>query len=284
MPSIAQMLATAQGALSVNSKCGGDGARLDAEVLLAHVLRKDRAYLYTWPEQQIPTREQHQYMALVTQRVQGMPIAYLCGQRSFWSLDLAVNHSTLIPRPETELLVETALRLCSATAARVIDLGTGTGAIALALAKERPHWQLTACDKYPGAMALLRRNLQAQGFNNVHCVQSDWFEQIADRDFDLVISNPPYVDEADPHLQQGDVRFEPRTALVSAQQGLADIIHLCEQAQWHLQPGGWLLLEHGYQQGAAVRQLMQQQGYENISTLPDLNQHERITIGSKAHG
>lgn len=256
-----------------------DSARLDAELLLAKVLDKPRSYLLTWPERLVTEDQLQQFEQLLGAREQGQPIAYLLGQREFWSLPLAVDESTLIPRPETEHLVDAVLGLNLPVNANVVDLGCGTGAIALALKSERPQWQVEAVERDPRAVALAKRNAeQLQLAIVVH--QGDWFEPLPGAaQFDVVVSNPPYIDVTDPHLQQGDVRFEPRSALVAAQQGLADLAQLIEQAPTYLRAGGWLLLEHGWQQGSAVRALFQQRGYQQVSSQRDYAKLERITIG-----
>ena len=186
---------------------------------------------------------------------------------------------TLIPRPDTELLVETALELQPATPAKVLDLGTGTGAIALALAGDRPAWQVTAVDRVEEAVALAERNRQRLGLGNVQVRVSHWFDSLGDERFDLIVSNPPYIADADPHLVAGDVRFEPSSALVAGADGLDDLRVIIAQAPQHLQPGGWLLLEHGYDQAAAVRALLADQGFDEVASRKDLGSHERITLG-----
>lgn len=256
-----------------------DSARLDAELLLAKVLDKPRSYLLTWPERQVSLEQQQQFEQLLSAREQGQPVAYLLGQREFWSLSLAVNDSTLIPRPETEHLVEAVLALQLPKQARVVDLGCGTGAIALALKSERPQWQITAVERDARALALAQHNAEQLGLVLEFCA-SDWFSALpVAQQFDVVVSNPPYIDAADPHLQQGDVRFEPRSALVAEQHGLADLAQLIAQAPSYLRSGGWLLLEHGWQQGAAVRQLFEQQGYKQVSSQHDYAKLERISSG-----
>lgn len=260
---------------------GSDTPRLDLELLLAHVLVKDRTWLYTWPEKELTREQVAAFEALLDERKRGRPVAHLLGQREFWGLPLAVDDSTLIPRPDTETLVEAALALDLPEDARVLDLGTGTGAIALALANEQPRWQVTAVDFSPAAVALAERNRQTLGLANVQIRQSDWFAAVSARDFHLIVSNPPYIDAEDPNLAEGDVRFEPLSALVAGQQGLADIDHLIHAAREHLLPGGWLLLEHGYTQGEAVRALLQQAGYQAVSTHRDFGDNERISGGQR---
>jgi len=256
-----------------------DSARLDAEVLLAHVLGKDRTYLYTWSDKTLSTEQARRFDRLLARRQQGEPVAYLIGEREFWSLTLKVDPSTLIPRPDTELLVEQALELLPTSPRRVVDLGTGTGAIALALASERPKWQLLALDKSADAVALARENCERCGLDNVEVLQSDWFAAVGEQQFDLVVSNPPYIDPVDPHLQQGDVRFEPLSALIADDAGLADIRTIARQSRDYLKAGGWLMLEHGFEQGSAVREILQAGGYREVRTCRDLAGLERVTLG-----
>ncbi len=209
----------------------------------------------------------------------GEPVAYILGQQGFWKIDLEVAPHTLIPRPDTELLVETALELQPASPAKVLDLGTGTGAIALALASDRPAWQVTAVDRVEEAAALAERNRQRLGLGNAQVRVSHWFDSLAGERFDLIVSNPPYIAAADPHLVAGDVRFEPSSALVAGADGLDDLRVIAAQAPAHLLPGGWLLLEHGYDQAAAVRALLAEQGFIEVASRTDLGGHERITLG-----
>lgn len=256
-----------------------DSPRLDIEVLLGHVLQKSRTYLFTWPEYLLSKEEYQSFEALFSRRLQGEPVAHLTGSREFWSLSLSVSPVTLIPRPDTELLVEVALQLPLPDSARVIDLGTGTGAIALALASERPAWQVVAVDAVGDAVALADTNRRRLGLLNVDICQSDWFAALGDLCFDLVVSNPPYIDAADPHLQQGDVRFEPMSALVAEACGLADLETIIQQAPAHLNRGGWLLLEHGWQQAQAVREMMLAEGFDGVETRRDLGGRDRATLG-----
>lgn len=206
-----------------------DSARFDAELLLCHVLDKPRSYLFTWPERELTEAQQSAFAALLARREAGEPVAYLIGQREFWGLPLEVSAATLIPRPDTETLVECALELLPEGPYRVADLGTGTGAIALALASERPAWQLVATDRVDAAAALARRNRDRLGLANVEILTGSWCEPLSGH-FEMILSNPPYIDPQDPHLSQGDVRFEPRSALVAAESGLADIRLIAEQA------------------------------------------------------
>lgn len=272
--SIADALATATRALSHS-----ESAKLDAEVLLAFCLERERIYLYTWPERQLTAAQTQQFEQLLAKRQQGMPVAHLVGEREFWSLPLHVNDSTLIPRPDTEVLVEQTLALNLADDAQVLDLGTGTGAIALALKSSKPHWHITAVDKSAAAVELARTNARALQLP-INCQISNWFSAIPANDkFDAIVSNPPYIDAEDPHLQQGDVRFEPRSALVADNQGLADIEHIISQAGAFLRANGWLLIEHGWNQAAAVRNLMASYKFEAVNSVRDYANLERITVG-----
>ncbi|MCF8979237.1 MULTISPECIES: peptide chain release factor N(5)-glutamine methyltransferase [Pseudomonas syringae group] len=255
-------------------------ARLDAELLLAAALGKPRSFLHTWPERIVSTEAALAFAGYLQRRRTGEPVAYILGQQGFWKLDLEVAPHTLIPRPDTEMLVEAALELVPAFApAQVLDLGTGTGAIGLALANDRQQWKITAVDRVPEAVALAERNRQRLQLDNAEVLNSHWFSALEGRQFDLIISNPPYIAETDPHLSMGDVRFEPGSALTSGPDGLDDLRTIISEAPVHLSPGGWLLLEHGYDQGPAVRELLIRHGFERIQTRRDLGEHERITFG-----
>ena len=253
--------------------------RLDAELLLAQALGKSRGYLHTWPERELEASQHERYQAALARRRSGEPVAYILGRQGFWSLDLDVASHTLIPRPDTELLVETALALLPATPLQVLDLGTGTGAIALALACERPAWQVTGVDRVPEAVALAQGNGIRLQMANARFAESCWFSALAGQRFQLIVSNPPYIAAADPHLSQGDVRFEPSSALVAGSDGLDDIRLIIEQAPEHLLAGGWLLLEHGFDQAEAVRELLVQRGFATVESRRDLGGHQRISLG-----
>lgn len=261
-----------------------DSAQLDCELLLCYVLDVDRTWLRTWPEKPVSQSLEAKFCALLERRVQGQPIAYLVGSRGFWSMDLQVSQDTLIPRPETELLVELALNLRLPKKSHGLDLGTGTGAVALALAAERPDMNFIAVDYQVGAVSLANKNCQTLGLSNVNIFQSDWFDslQLTDNQFDLIVSNPPYISVNDPHLQQGDVRYEPNSALVSGVDGLDDLKKIITQSPLYLKSDGWLLLEHGFDQGPAVVRLMIEAGFQEVVTHKDYNQIDRVTLGQWA--
>ncbi|MGX5833639.1 peptide chain release factor N(5)-glutamine methyltransferase [Aeromonas piscicola] len=268
---------------------GGESPRADADVLLCHLLGCRRSYLMTWPERTLDAAQQARLQDWLSRRLNGEPIAHLIGEREFWSLPLKVSPATLIPRPDTEVLVEQALaRLPPRPASpdqapcALLDLGTGTGAIALALKSERPDADVWAVDRMPEAAALARANSAALGLP-ITVRDGSWFEPLSGAPrFGMIVSNPPYIDGADPHLAEGDVRFEPRSALVADEQGLADIRLIVAGAPAHLLPGGWLQLEHGWQQGEAVRQLLLQHGYSQVETVRDYGDNERVTLGRLA--
>lgn len=257
----------------------GETARLDAELLLAHVLNKPRSYLYTWPEQRLSQDQYTGFLLAIDQRAAGEPVAYLTGHREFWSLDLQVTTEVLIPRPETELLVEIALQLLPETTCKIADLGTGSGAIALALASERPDWNIIGTDISTAALNIARSNAKALNLETLEFVASHWFENLPKHNYQLIVSNPPYVANKDPHLHHGDVRFEPQIALKSGADGLQDLRQLISGAQEYLQPNGWLMLEHGYDQAKPITKLLVQAGFTSTKTYHDLAQQPRVTIG-----
>lgn len=262
----------------------GESPRADADVLLCHLLGCRRSYLMTWPERELDAAQQATLQAWLTRRLNGEPIAHLVGEREFWSLPLKVSPAALIPRPDTEVLVEQALTRIPQGPCAVLDLGTGTGAIALALKSERPEIDVWAVDRMADAAALARENSAALGLP-IEVRDGCWFEPLGepDRDntprFAVIVSNPPYIDGADPHLEQGDVRFEPRSALVADDAGLADIRHIVAHAPAYLLADGWLLLEHGWDQGEAVRQLLRDGGYREVATVRDYGDNDRVTLG-----
>ena len=260
----------------------GESPRADADALLCHLLDCRRSYLMTWPEHELDAAQQATLAGWLARRLNGEPIAHLIGEREFWSLPLKVSPATLIPRPDTEVLVEQALARLPGGPCALLDLGTGTGAIALALKSERPDADVWAVDRMPAAAALARTNSAALGLP-IEVRDGSWFAPLSDAPrFAMIVSNPPYIDGTDPHLHEGDVRFEPRSALVAEEQGLADIRLIVTQAPDHLVPGGWLLLEHGWDQGEAVRQLLLQQGYVQVETVRDYGDNERVTLGRLA--
>ncbi|MGL4429414.1 MAG: peptide chain release factor N(5)-glutamine methyltransferase [Silvania sp.] len=267
---------------AVSELSASDSPRRDAEILLGHVTGRARTYILAFAETVLTRDEESQLAELLARRKTGEPVAHLVGEREFWSLPLFVSAATLIPRPDTECLVEQALARLPASPARILDLGTGTGAIALALASERPDCQVTAVDVMPDAVALAQRNVDRLALPNITVVHSSWFSALADRQFETIVSNPPYIDEADPHLGEGDVRFEPRSALVAAGEGLADLSQIITDARKHLVSGGWLLLEHGWTQGEAVRALFLQAGYQQVETCRDYGGNDRLTLGKWA--
>lgn len=264
-----------QGAETLRS-CS-DTARLDSECLLTHCLSVQRSHLYAWPQQALSDTQCHSFEELLIRRLAGEPIAYIRGWQEFWSLCFAVGPGVLIPRPETELLVEQALSLGLGDNSTVLDLGTGSGCIALSLAAERANWQITGVDQSLEALAYAKRNREQQAAGNVELLQSNWFAQLAGQQFDLIISNPPYVAVGDQHLVQGDVQSEPVSALASGSQGLDDIVYIAAHARGFLTQGGTLMLEHGFDQAESVAELLQEHQYNNIQHYKDLQAHIRVT-------
>nr|WP_164083369.1 peptide chain release factor N(5)-glutamine methyltransferase [Stenotrophomonas pavanii] len=277
-PSLRQVVADA------SARLGGIDARHEAELLLLHVLERPRSWLFAHATDPLAAADQAAFETLLARRMAGEPVAYLTGRRGFWTLDLEVDPATLIPRPETELLVELALeRLPSDQSLQLADLGTGSGAIALALASERPQAQVLATDASPGALAVAARNAARHELPNVCFAEGghDWYAPLQGMRFDLIASNPPYIASDDPHLDQGDLRFEPASALTSGVDGLDDIRRIVDGGQAHLRPGGWLLIEHGWDQGAAIRALFDAAGFAEVQTAQDLEQRDRITLGRR---
>lgn len=259
-----------------------DSAKLDGQILLSFVIEKPISYLYTWPDTQLSQKQVKTFLALLKRRTLHEPIAYIVGEKEFWSMPFKVSPSTLIPRPDTEVLVETVL--CNHKIERIhcCDLGTGTGAIALALASERPLWLIDALDFNEDAVSLAKENAAILGFDKVSIYQSDWFSKVAiEKRFDVIVSNPPYIDKFDPHLVQGDVQYEPLSALVADNTGMKDFMTIAKNALSFLNPGGKIYFEHGYKQGVDVRKLLTGLAYQNVQTVNDYNGNERVTFGQR---
>ncbi len=256
--------------------------RLEAEILLAHVLGVDRSVLLAHPEAKLPVESKARFKDLISRRLEGAPVAYLIGNREFWSIDLEVSSDVLIPRPETERLVEAALNHIPGDAScRVADLGTGCGAIALALSRERPLASILATDVSTRALAVAQRNVNRAGATNIRLLACSWLEAIASPSFSVILSNPPYVRDSDPHLRQGDLPMEPRLALAGGPDGLSAIRIIVAGARFRLAKQGVLLLEHGFDQGPAVRGLLEDAGFRGIFSVNDYAGHERVTGGQR---
>lgn len=255
-----------------------DSASIDAELLMSHTIKKDRVFMFAHPEFQLSEHDAELFSKLVARREKGEPIAHIIQEKEFWSLPLKVNSHTLIPRPDTEVLVEKVLEFLPKQAVHVLDLGTGTGAIALAIAKERPDCTITAVDVIPEAVSLAKENANNLGIKNVVIGQSSWFSSVQGM-YSCIVSNPPYIDDADAHLNEGDVRFEPRSALVAGNHGFADIELIADQAKQYLLPGGGLFLEHGWKQGERVRQILANAGFRDVATCQDYGGNDRVTFG-----
>ncbi len=262
-------------------QAGGQlGNRLEAELLLAHALDVERAWLYAHGEAKPSQAQRVRFQALIERRRHGEPLAYMLGYREFYGRPFKVNQAVLIPRPETELLVDTALEIVRHPEATIVDVGTGSGCIALTLAAERPRWRVAAVDVSANALAVCRRNAELLQRPRVEMLQGDLLAPVAERRFHAIVSNPPYVAAGDPHLAQGDLRFEPDVALSAGDHGLGVIRRLIEQARHLLWPGGWLLIEHGYDQALPIQQLFAGAGFEQLSTRKDLADIERVTLGA----
>ena len=260
-------------------------AHLETQVLLAHVLECDRSWLIAHDQDLVNAAQRNLFQSLVTRRINGEPIAYLTGYREFWSLELKVSPEVLIPRPETELLIETVLKHIAkpkAATMNVADLGTGSGAIALALATELPNARIIATDTSIPALTLAAENAQRHALNNIDIVASDWCSALGAGQFQIICANPPYIADSDPHLKQGDLRYEPRSALSAGSDGLDDLRQIISQAKACLDHNGMLLVEHGADQGPPVRKLFAQNGYGQILSLADLAGHERISMACKS--
>ena len=258
-------------------------AAMEAQLLLRHALGNvTRAWLIAHDEQALTPTQAATFDNLIARRAQGEPVAYLLGQREFFGHALKVTPDVLIPRPDTETLVEAALeKIPAQRPCQILDLGTGSGAIAIAIALARPQAQVTAVDRSAAAIAIARENASLLGATNLALLQSDWMAGLGEARFDLIVSNPPYISEQDAHLSQGDLRFEPRSALASGQDGLNDIRAILTQAPAHLAAGGWLMFEHGYDQAAQVAALLQAAGFEEVNHRADLAGIQRVTLGRK---
>lgn len=279
---VGQLLSFATEQISGRLNGDSDTAKLDAEILLAFCLNKNRSWLFTWPDKELPPAELADFNTLLQRRITGEPVAHITGQREFWSLPLNITKDTLIPRPDTELMVEQILAQYPADSdITLADLGTGSGAIALALASERPNWKITATDLSAAALDVARLNALQLNLHNIEFKPGSWFEPLGNKTFDIITSNPPYIAEQDPHLSEGDVRFEPLSALASGRDGLDDIRHICEQARQHLKHKGMLIIEHGFDQKAEMQEIFTVSGYKNISQYHDLSNNPRLTSGIK---
>ncbi len=257
-----------------------DSARLDAEILLSSILKCERTHLYTYPEQSLSSIELSSFNELILLRTEGHPIAHLIQKKEFWSLELQVTTDTLIPRPETEVLVEVALNcIPKESSCSVLELGTGTGAISIAIASDRQLAKITATDIKESVLQVAQLNAESHQLSNITFENASWFDIKNIDTYDLIVSNPPYISINDPHLGQGDVRFEPESALVSGKEGLDDLQIIITGAKKHLNTNGWLLLEHGCQQGKAIRQLLKENNFSTISTLKDYSNLDRVSIG-----
>jgi len=277
---LGELLKSGSKQLEVALALDPSSARIEVQCLLQAVLCVNRAYLLTHPERILNPDELARYSELLMGRLNGEPVAYLLGQREFYGLALKVTPDTLIPRPDTELLVELALqRIPPYGATRILDMGTGSGAIAIVIADQRPDVEVVAVDASTAALKVAEENVQRLQTNNVRLMLSDWFAQLDGDRFDIIVSNPPYIEADDIHLQQGDVRFEPLSALISGSDGLDDIRRIAADAKVHLAAGGWLLLEHGYDQAERVRLLLLQAGFHKVSSVRDLAGIERVTLG-----
>ncbi|NVK10875.1 MAG: peptide chain release factor N(5)-glutamine methyltransferase [Gammaproteobacteria bacterium] len=258
-----------------------DTADVDAKWLLCKVLDRSPSSITSWSDFELTPAQVDRFAAMLVRRIKGEPVAYIRGDQGFWSLELEVDPTTLIPRPDTELLVEQALatKYSPEQPIKVLDLGTGTGAIALSVAVERPKWQVLGVDRVVDAVQLAKRNAVLNNISNAEFKTGHWFENI-ESTFELIVSNPPYISANDPHLQQGDVVFEPSSALVSAQDGLEDIMTIVSQAPRFLKRGGMLMLEHGYDQGERVRQIFLDHRFQSVETIKDYGGCDRVTLGT----
>ncbi len=256
--------------------------KLEAQLLLEQLLDVNHAWLITHADHEVSSDLQQQFEALIQRRITGEPIAHILGGREFYGLPFKVTPDTLIPRPDTETLVDAALaKIPPSEVTNILDLGTGSGAIALAIAKHRLNAKITAVDASEAALIVTQENLQALNIHNVALVLSNWFCALGNQYFDVIVSNPPYIEQDDAHLSQGDLRFEPLSALASGEDGLDDIRQITQAASAHLKPHGWLMFEHGYRQASSVATLLASAHFCNIETLKDLGGNDRVTLGRK---
>ena len=279
MPTVTELLQKAEQDINCS-----ESARLDTEILFCDVMQCNRSRIYSHPEQIVPDDKSVLFQSLIEQRRQGRPIAHLTGKKEFWSLELAINEDTLIPRPETECLVETALQLIPEDAeCNILDLGTGSGAIAIAIASERPHSKLLATDINANALAMAKKNAAFHALTNIQFLVSDWYNNIPSQTFDLIVSNPPYIKQDDEHLSQGDVRFEPELALVAGSDGMQAINIILELAKAYLASDARLLIEHSYNQKSSVQEIFLKHDFKQVKTFQDLSGQDRITSGHAPH-
>ena len=275
MTTISELILTAE--QSIN---GSESARLDAEILFCDVMQFDRSRIYSHPEQVVPDDKSALFQSLIEQRLLGRPIAHITGKKEFWSLELAISEDTLIPRPETELLVETALQMIPDNEAfNILDLGTGSGAIAIAIASERPNCKIVATDINKNALTMAKKNAETYQLQNIQFCRSNWYLDIPLQTFDLIVSNPPYIKQNDEHLSQGDVRFEPELALVAGADGMQAINMILENANRYLASNASLLIEHGYDQKQLVQEAFLKHDFRQLKTFQDLSGQDRITRG-----
>ena len=257
-----------------------ESAQLDSELLLCEILNCERSHLYAYPEKELTQHNIASLNQFIALRAEGHPIAHITKQREFWSLLLQVNEHTLIPRPETEILVDAALKLIPKDSEKdILDLGTGSGAIAIAIASERPLAKIMATDKSDKALQIAKQNAEKHNINNIHFINADWFNMEGKQSYDVIVSNPPYICNDDIHLEQGDVRFEPLSALTSGKDGLDDLRIIIRQAKNYLNKQGWLLVEHGYNQAKQVQQLFNENNFNSVTTIKDYGDNDRVTIG-----
>ena len=272
---------------AVSQLVQSESPSVDAKVLLCFVLNKPASYLFTWPEQQLSEQQEESFRALIARRRQGVPVAYLTGKRDFWTLSLTTSSHTLIPRPDTEVLVEQVLERIQVQKnagsfpanLSICDLGTGTGAIALALASELVDAKVIGVDFIEQAVTLANENAQQNNIPNAHFFKSDWFSALSNKKFHVIVANPPYIENTSPFLSQGDVRFEPESALTSGPDGLNDIRHIVEHAPNYLHQDGILAFEHGFNQANAVAQLLEQRGFTSVKNIQDYGGNDRVTLG-----